>query len=223
MNASIRKCYKQDEFVSRIQHTLGANLTGVSCNIVDTEGMTKVMRGAGWSANETHGVVGFQFRNDVYVLDSTPWTVLHELIHRAGVNADRLSRYVAEGLTEAIAQEMKEGDDEHRPTYPEETTWVKTVLLPRLNLTAVELGRKVIQSNDPPRMLAGLMVKAKPGAMLPALERQLQPQVGDRPSFNRGAVTRGPVGSNSSTGAIAAVLLLAGAVLAAPIIFRGAS
>lgn len=230
MNASVKRCYKQDEFVKRIRGALGVTLQDVSCNIVNTAGMTQVMKRAGWSANETHGVVGFQFGKEVYVLDSTPWTVLHELIHRAGVNSDRLSRFVAEGLTEAIALELKRGDDEHRPTYPKETTWVRTILLPRLNMTAVELGKQIAASSDPPRLLAGLMAQAKPGSMVASLERELQPQQAKQPSFNRGHVTRGSgLGSQAhlesgaadrATGVMAGIFLLTGAALALPRLWR---
>ena len=41
----IRKCYKQAEFVGRIQQALGVALDRVSCSIVDRQGMAKVMRG----------------------------------------------------------------------------------------------------------------------------------------------------------------------------------
>ena len=226
-SANATACYKQDEFVKRINRALGVDLSGVSCTVVNPQAMTKVMRKAGWSANETAGVVGFQLDNNVYVLNSTPWTVLHELIHRAGVNADRLSRYVAEGLTEAIAIELKKGPDEHKPTYPEETRWVQQTLLPRLGMTAVQLGRKLAHSSDPPRVLAELMAKAKPGTMVAALERQLQPQKGGKPDFNRwgsastrrGSVTRlppRPATGSRNTGTIAALLLLAGAALGLP-------
>ena len=222
MTTAVRQCHKQAEFVTRIQRALGVSLQGVQCRTVNTQGMTQVMQRAGWSANGTQGVVGFQFKNDVYVLDSTPWTVLHELIHRAGVNADRLSRFVAEGLTEAIAVELKRSPDEHRATYPQETKWVREVLLPRLNLTAVELGRKVAKSNDPPRMLAALMVKARPSVSMATLERELQPQSKERPSFNRGKVTRAMLGGSESTatGSVAALLLHSGFALGIPLLMR---
>ena len=233
----IRKCYKQKEFVGRIQKALGVNMGPVSCQIVDTDGMQKVMRGAGWSKNEVGGVVGFQVDKKVYVLDKAPWTVLHELIHRAGVNSDRLSRYVAEGLTEVIAGELKQGSDEHRATYPEESRWVKTQLLPRLNMSGVQLGRVIANSPNPPRDLAALMAKAKPGTDARKLERELAPQRPNAPSFNRTHVTRvgndhshamrswrGSAGQTTKddthTERIGAVLLVASAALLAPGIMR---
>jgi hypothetical protein len=61
---------------------------------------------AGWGRNDANGVVGFQLGQDVYVLDGAPWTTLHELVHRAGINADRLNRFVAEGLTALLRHKL---------------------------------------------------------------------------------------------------------------------
>ena len=221
----IRKCYKQKEFVGRIQKALGVNMGEVSCQVVDSVGMQKVMKVAGWSKNQVRGVVGFQVDKRVYVLDGAPWTVLHELIHRAGVNSDRLSRFVAEGLTEVIASELKQGPDEHRDTYPEESAWVKSHLLPRLNMTGVQLGRVVANSSNPPRDLARLMGQAKPGTDVRKLERQLAPQRQNAPSYNRMHVTRVggsalSVKDDTHTERIGAVLLVASAALLAPGIMR---
>jgi hypothetical protein len=222
-SSPIRRCYKQEEFIDRIEGALGVPLRPVTCSIVNEQGMANVMRRSGWSRNDATGVVGFQVGRQVYVLDSAPWTVLHELIHRSGVNADRLNRYVAEGLCEAIAEELRRGADEHRPTYPAETAWVKQVLLPRLGMTAVQLGRRVAQSKDPPRMLADLMVRAKPGADRARLIAELRPQVKDRPSYNRrGHVTRGArsLASPDATDALAGMLIAGGVALLLPRLVR---
>lgn len=182
----IKKCHKQDIFVDRIQRSLGVPMGDVSCKIVDQEGMAEVMQGSGWSKNDANGVVGFQVGKDVFVLESAPWTVLHELIHRSGVNSDRLSRFVAEGLTEAIAAELKASPDEHRPTYPAEVRWIKEKLLPALGMTAVQLGRVIVHSQDPPKDLANLMAKARPGLSADQVEQDLQPQRAEPPSnFNK--------------------------------------
>lgn len=220
----IKRCHKQDIFVDRIQRALGVNMGDVSCKIVDNGGMAEVMEGAGWSRNDANGVVGFQVGKEVFVLDSAPWTVLHELIHRAGVNSDRLSRFVAEGLTEAIAAELKASPDEHRPTYPTEVAWIKGRLLPALGMSAVQLGRVIAQSQDPPKDLARLMAKAKPGLSADQIEQDLQPQRANAPSFNRarGEVTRlgdtavsAPVARDKSAVPIVAggALMIAGATL----------
>ena len=222
---SIKKCHKQDEFVTRIEGALNTRMGPVSCKIVNTKGMADVMSKAGWSRNEANGVVGFQVDKDVYVLDSAPWTVLHELIHRAGVNADRISRFVAEGLTEAIACELKQSPDEHKATYPTEVAWVKGTLLPRLNMSAVELGRVIVHSDNAPREVAELMVKAKPGSSVSTLMHQLRPQANNQPSFNRsGCATRAGSAALSldygTSEGVGWILLLAGAALVFPSIFR---
>jgi hypothetical protein len=244
MNTHVRRCHKEAEFIDRIQRAMNKPLGQVQCHIVDQTGMAQVMGTAGWSKNEALGVVGFQLGNNVYVLGSAPWTVLHELVHRSGVNADRISRFVAEGLTEAIARELKRAPDEHKPTYPKETHWVQTRLLPRLNMSAVELGRKLAHSSDPPATLADLMVAVDPQLDRSKLLRQLQPQVPDQPSFNRrGHRTRQPPSperrqrrsppavpsappsppqsslrdDSGGTALVAGLLLLSGAALALPI------
>lgn len=189
---TVRRCHKEAELVDRIEKHLGVSVRPVQCHIVDEPGMADVMRKAGWARNEANGVIGFQFGANVYVLGTTPWTVLHELLHRAGINADRLNRYVAEGLTEAIAFELKRSPDEHRPTYPEETAWIRQQLLPKLKLTAVELGRQIAASEDPVRMLADLLVAADPALDRSQLIDELKPQRPNAPTIHsaKGSVSR---------------------------------
>ena len=227
MKQSIRRCHKEQELKSRIEQAMGVSLGGVQCHIVDQPGMTKVMGRSGWSRNQTFGVVGFQVDSNVYVLDSAPWTVLHELIHKSGVNADRLSRYVAEGLTEAMAIELRRSPDEHRPTYPEETQWVQQKLLPRLGLTAVQLGTILAKADNAPKTLASLMKRVRPELDERELVRELQPQKSGVPSFNRvgrGHVTMGAyegaiLSLESRAAQIGAVLLVSGAALSLPLVF----
>ena len=184
-------CHKEHEFTVRIQAALGADLTGTHCHVIDTNEMSSVMRKSGWAKGETQGVIGFQVGDNVYVLNSTPWTVLHEMIHKAGVNADRLNRYLAEGLTEAIAKQMKRSQDEHRPTYPQETAWVEKTLLPKLRMSAVQLGREIVKASDPPAMLAAMLAAVDSTVDEAKLRRELQPQRPDQPSFNKiGSATR---------------------------------
>jgi hypothetical protein len=218
-----RPCYKQAEFTTRIQQALGVDLGAVSCHIVDEDGMARVMGSAGWGRNDANGVVGFQLGKDVYVLDGAPWTTLHELVHRAGINADRLNRFVAEGLTEAVAERLRQSPDEHRPTYPREVAWIKERLLPSLGMDAIQLGRVIAQSSDPPRTLAALMAKAKPGTDEAALRAQLAPQKPDEPSFNRLArITRPyPRAQRDDRVALGAILTIAGMTLWLPSLLRG--
>jgi hypothetical protein len=179
----IESCPRQSVLIPRIERSLGVRLGNVQCRIVDQAGMEQAMRRAGWSRNETLGVVGFQIGSRVYVRKDAPWTVLHELVHRSGVNADRLNRFVAEGLTEAIALELKESAAEHQPTYPEETRWVQQVLLAKLGMTAVELGSRLAKSSNPPRTLAALLARKDPSLDEGVLARSLQPQRPERPAI----------------------------------------
>ena len=123
-----KRCYKEKEFIPRIEQALGVKMPSYTCHIVDQSGMTSVMGKAGWNKSQTKGVVGFHLKNNVYVLENAPWTTLHELIHTAGVNADRINRFLAEGLTELIASELKQGSDEHRVTYPKVRKWTEKIL-----------------------------------------------------------------------------------------------
>jgi hypothetical protein len=83
-------------------------------------------------------------------------------------------------------------------------------------MTAVQLGRILIDSSNPPRTLADLMVKVDPKLDRSTLENQLQPQRSEQPSFNlRGHVTRGQtlLGPDKTTEGVAVVLLTAGLAL----------
>jgi len=180
---SVSACPLQDERSHRIEGALKVPMRNVSCRLVDGDGMRNVMQHAGWAKDDTVGVVGFQVGKNVYVREDTPWTVLHELVHKAGVNSDRLNRYVAEGLTEAIAISLKRRPQEHRPTYPAETRWVQEVLLPKLGMSATDLGALLAKSSSPPRELARLLVERDSSLDRARLERELQPQKPERPSI----------------------------------------
>ncbi len=184
-----RKCYKSQIFVPRLERALGIKAPAARCHVVDQAGMQKVMRAAGWNRQQSLGVVGFHRKvggvNQIYVLDNSPWSTLHELIHAFGINSDQLSQFVAEGLTEAIAQENRKGADEHRPTYPTEHEWVTTRLLPMLGMSATELGRVLVRSRNQPRTLAQMVVKANPSLNEGQLRREFRSQNREKPSFNR--------------------------------------
>jgi len=205
----VSRCHKQDVFVDRIQRALGVKIGTVRCHLVQPSAMGNIMSQHGWNRDDARGVVGFQVKDDIYVLTTTPWTVLHELVHKAGINADRLSRYVAEGLTEAIAADLRQSADEHQPTYPEETRWVRETLLPVLGLTPIQLGQVLAKSDDPPRKLAEMIVAKRSDLDRSRLVDELRPQRTGRPSFNR-------TSSSGRTGwavGVGAAFLTAGALL----------
>lgn len=208
-----KRCYKESVFVPRIEKALGVKLKKFTCHVVDQQGMTKVMRRSGWSKNETQGVVGFHVNKNIYVLNSAPWTTLHELIHQAGINADRLNRFLAEGLTEVLAAELKQGSDEHKATYPQERTWVKNKLLPNLGMSAIELGRFIAKSPEPHRDLAELFIKKGiTNKSLSDIVESLRPQVNGQPSLNKigsanMSVTRSPMQDKEKMAYIAAPII----------------
>jgi hypothetical protein len=180
-----KKCYKEDDFVPRIQQALGVPMPDYTCHVVNQKEMTDVMGRAGWNKSQTRGVVGFHLKDKVWVLKDAPWTTLHELIHRAGVNADRINRHLAEGLTELIASEIKRSPDEHRATYPDERQWVKG-LLKKLNMTACDLGKIIAQSKNPPSDVADLLIARRLTEKSKSdLIKTLKAQVPNAPSLNR--------------------------------------
>ena len=180
-----KKCYKEDDFVPRIQQALGVPMPDFTCSVVDQKEMTDVMGRAGWNKSQTRGVVGFHLNDKVWVLKDAPWTTLHELIHRAGVNADRINRLLAEGLTELIASEIKQGPDEHKATYPEERQWVSN-LLKKLHMTACDLGKIIAQSKNPPSDVADLLIaRGLSKKSKSDLVKTLKAQVPNAPSLNR--------------------------------------
>jgi hypothetical protein len=212
MTSHIEKCYKSEIFIPRIEQTLGVRLPKTECHIVSSQGMKKVMGKHGWSKNQSEGVVGFHVQNNVYVLRSAPWTTLHELIHQAGINADRINRWLAEGLTEAIARQLKTSPDEHRPTYPKETKWVQE-LLGRLQMSPVQLGRLIAQSNDPVYAVADLLIaKGVTTRSRAQLVADLRPQKPNAPSLNiTGKITR--IAQSSTREAGAGIIMILGGLL----------
>jgi hypothetical protein len=210
-NPGISRCHKQDLFVDRIQRALKVQIGTVRCHLVEPSVMGQIMVKHGWNKDDARGVVGFQVKDDIYVLTSTPWTVLHELVHKAGINADRMSRYIAEGLTEAIAADLRQSPDEHQPTYPEETRWVRETLLPILGMTPIQLGQVLAKAHDAPRALADLLLKKRPNLDRTALLDQLRPQYANRPSLNRVAAPP-PERSGWAVG-VGTAFLTAGALL----------
>lgn len=190
---SQRRCYKENEFIARIQGALNIDMPPYTCSIVNKKGMVNAMSRAGWNKSDTQGVVGFHVDDRVYVLEKAPWTTLHELIHRAGVNADRINRHLAEGLTELIASALKTGSDEHKSTYPSERRWTE-MILKKLGMSPLELGEIVAKSKNPPRTVAELFIqKGLSQKPVGQLIRSLKPQVKDAPSLNRegrGSCTR---------------------------------
>ena len=207
---AISRCHKQDLFVDRIQRALKVQIGTVRCHLVEPSMMGSIMQKHGWNKDDARGVVGFQVKDDIYVLTSTPWTVLHELVHKAGINADRMSRYIAEGLTEAIAADLRQSADEHQPTYPEETRWVRETLLPILGMTPIQLGQVLAKADDPPRKLADMLVEKRPSLDRAALLDQLRPQYASRPSLNR---TAEPSARSGWTVGVGTAFLTAGALL----------
>jgi len=182
---STRECYKADEFTARIEKALGITMPQYTCSIVNKKDMTRVMSKSGWNKNDSKGVVGFHVGSKVFVRDDTPWTTLHELIHRGGINADRINRHLAEGLTELIAEELKQNNKEHKATYPSERRWMK-MILKKLGMTPIEFGSIIAKSANPPREVAQLFIDkglSKKNAF--TLMKSLKPQVHNAPSLNR--------------------------------------
>lgn len=181
----MKKCYKQSIFQARIQNALDVDMPPYTCNIVNQDEMTRVMGKVGWNVSETKGVVGFHIDDQVYILKGEDWTTLHELIHRAGINSDRINMCLAEGLTELIASELKISADEYQPTYPSEQRWVKEILK-RLQMTPIELGKIIVHSASPPITIADLFIAKgitrKPRHNVIAF---LQPQVSNVSNMNR--------------------------------------
>jgi len=186
----IKRCYKEKEFIPRIEKALLTQMPPYTCHVVDQSGMSQVMGKAGWNKSDTNGVVGFHLDENVYVLKSAAWTTLHELIHRAGVNADRINRVLAEGLTELIAGELKKGKDEHRATYPKERRWV-TKFLKKLKMTPIELGQVIVHASNPPIAVAELISqRGMSKESIPNIARSFVAQGKNEPSFNISTPTK---------------------------------
>ena len=150
-------CPKVSKLATAVQETLNKAPNYRGCSVVNHQGMQQVMKRHGWRDAEISDTAGFHSQdNRIYLLRDNEWSLLHELVHAAGVVDKNLASWITEGITEAVAQDIaKQKKWEHRETYPEYVRVVRKELGPAIGLTAVQMGAIVAaKPSDAGRELA---------------------------------------------------------------------
>lgn len=135
----------------RVRQLLGTAPSYKSCQVVNKAGLRRVMRKHGWSDADADGTAGFHTQDQrILLAQDGQWSLLHELVHAAGVTDKDMAQWLTEGITEATAQEIaKQSGMSHRPTYDKEVDIVKKKLAPALGMGVTSIGKLVVR--DPAR------------------------------------------------------------------------
>ena len=171
------RCRHTSKIAAATSVLLGTGGAARSCELVSSKKMDRILRQHNWDSGE--GVVGFHTPDDrIYVTHQ--WSLPHEWVHAAGLVDDKLSLWVCEGLTEAVAQRVAHASrTPYKPTYSYERELVERELAPALGLTPVELARKVVEwygeGKSPAKEIARMLGR-------PALRKHLDRGTGDKPA-----------------------------------------
>jgi hypothetical protein len=138
-------CPQAKKLAGAVRDVLGTAPDYRDCSIVNSNGLKKVMRRHGWRDAEINDTAGFHGQdNRIYLLRGNEWSLLHELVHAAGIVDKDLASWLTEGLTEAVAEDIaKQKQWEHRSTYPRYVKIVRQQVAPALGLTVAQIGEIV--------------------------------------------------------------------------------
>ena len=144
-----KRCPNATALGRAVRDLLGKTPSYADCRVVGPRDLSAVMQAHGWSKDEIEGTAGFHTQDDsILVLQGEEWSVLHELVHAAGVIDVSLAPWLAEGLTEAVAQlAAAKNRWAHHTTYADEVAMIRDRLCPALGMSVQELGRLV--ASDP--------------------------------------------------------------------------
>ena len=159
-NPADKPCPDTRKLASAVRQMLGKAPSYKSCKVVNEGHLAQVMKRHGWRDQDIQQTAGFHGEDNViYLLQNQEWTLLHELVHAAGVIDRDLASWITEGITEAVAQAVAhKGSMSHHETYPKYVKIVKTKLAPAAGLSIPELGRLVAtQPKRAGRHLADLL------------------------------------------------------------------
>jgi hypothetical protein len=132
------------------------------CRVVNRGALMRVMNKHGWSRQEVEGTAGFHTEDHrLLIHKGDEWAILHEMVHAAGIIDKDMARWLCEGLTEAVAQDIaKKKKWRHSPTYASEVKLVRTTLCPLVNMKPVELAQVcVARPRSGGRAVAALLQK----------------------------------------------------------------
>ena len=146
----------------RVRELLGHAPSYKECKVVNKVGLRRVMRKHGWSDRDIDGTAGFHTQDQrILLAEDGQWSLLHELVHAAGITDRDLAPWLTEGITEATAQEIaKTNGISHHPTYDKEVGIVREKLAPATGLGVTSLGRLVAHNpGHAGRKLAQILAK----------------------------------------------------------------
>jgi len=131
-----RRCPNESALVAAVRSALGKAPNYGQCRIETPEGLQAVMLEHGWRADEIDGTAGFHTEGkpgDILIRQGDEWSVLHELVHAAGVVDQGMATWLCEAITEATAQDIAaEQGITHHATYPREVKVLRERLVPVL-------------------------------------------------------------------------------------------
>jgi hypothetical protein len=140
-------CPQDDAIKSAVARLTGQEPTS-SCELVNPKQMGKALRSHDWpSDTDPNEFYGFHTDDGrILVQRTAPWSVLHERLHDGGIDDKHVARWLCEALTEEAAEHLHKTEGfAWRPTYPEQRRVVQREVLPRLNMTGVELAQLVAE------------------------------------------------------------------------------
>ena len=149
--------------------------------MVGTREMGDALRDHDWPADtDPREFYGFH-TDDGRILVQQPWSVLHERLHDGGLDDRHIARWLCEALTEEAAEHLNKTEGfPWRPTYPDQRRVVQREILPRMQMTGVELAELVARggrgAKRPDRVIAAAVasdpkLRGRHGAILRAVRR----------------------------------------------------
>jgi hypothetical protein len=141
----VAPCPETKKLASAVREMLRTAPSYKDCKVVNESHLTQVMKRHGWKDTDIKQTAGFHGEDNViYLLQHQEWTLLHELVHAAGVVDRDLASWLTEGLTEAVAQDVAHKRNwTHHPTYPQYVKIVRNKVAPAAALSIPQLGRLV--------------------------------------------------------------------------------
>lgn len=142
-----RTCPNEPALRTAVRRLLGAP-SYKTCRMTRSDELRTVMRQHGWRDVEIDGTAGFHTEDGQILLRAgEAWPLLHELVHAAGVTDAGVAVWLAEGLTEAVAQDIAAANGwKHHATYPQEVETVRRHLVGATGLSVLDLAKLAAQA-----------------------------------------------------------------------------
>ncbi len=157
-----------------VTEILGQAPSYKSCRIVQPRELRRVMRHHNWTDAEIDGTAGFHTPDGrILIRQGQEWSVLHEVVHGADLVDVSVAPWLAEGVTEAVAQEVARAQGwQHTPTYDREVRATYR-LADTLGIPVLDLGRMIARDREAlPKMAAQLCRGGRTGPWISALGPQ---------------------------------------------------